>query len=381
MSTSILPRNVIVARSSLLPRPPVHNLRSIHPRLYSTRASIYPRRPPRLWFLVGALGAATWLSLSFWEPTKSSTQLNPNVFSRYVIADRVPVSSTSSIFTLAPLEKSSFNSPAVETLFRENLWSVQIKQPQLQIAREYTPLPLDEVEKGQYGNEAFQLLIRREEQGEVSEWLHRLPIGTQIDIRGPGTVYKIPDEIEEILFLAGGTGIAPALQLGHALLASKIDSTTLPRLRILWANRRRDDCIGGTILKQQTGSSWFHWWPRLDPTDEVDDHGPRTSILVKQLNQLKSDFEGQLQVDYFVDEERSFITQGVLRSVLIPQQTPDFSSVTSSSAKRLILVSGPDGFVAYFAGAEGRSGKRETQGQLQGLLKDAGVRGWEVWKL
>ena len=51
----------------------------------------------------------------------------------------------------------------------------------------------------------------------MSTYLHRLPIGATIELRGPHVEYQIPSEVKNVIFVAGGTGIAPALQVAHAM--------------------------------------------------------------------------------------------------------------------------------------------------------------------
>ena len=82
-----------------------------------------------------------------------------------------------------------------------------MKQPQLQIGRSYTPLP--PTQQAEFAG-GLRFLIRREPPGEFSTYLHKLPISANIKLRGPQIEYKIPKDVDEILFLAGGTGIAPA---------------------------------------------------------------------------------------------------------------------------------------------------------------------------
>lgn len=101
------------------------------------------------------------------------------------------------------------------------------------------------------------------------------------------------------------------------------------------------------------------------------------SHVVRAMDHFKSMLKEDFSVAYFVDEEQSFISSGVLRSEL----TRNNMGMEDERPRRLILVSGPDGFVSHLAGPKQWQGGRETQGMLGGLLKDAGDFGWEVWKL
>ena len=225
------------------------------------------------------------------------------------------------------------------------MWSLQVKQPQLQIARSYTPLPPKEMAaKSEPGDVEF--LIRKDPQGEVSSYLHKLPLGARIDLRGPQLEYTIPQNVDEILFLAGGTGIAPALQVVHTLLKARSLSTTrLPRIHILWANRQQEEPL-------------------------------------QVLKELESSCREELSLQYFVDDQKTFITKDVITQCLLKSsERGRNASKMDSAGRKLVLISGPEGFVNYYAGPKVCKGGSERQGQLGGLLKNAKLNGWEVWKL
>ena len=62
----------------------------------------------------------------------------------------------------------------------------------------------------------LELVIKRYEEGKMSQHIHSLKPGDTLDFKGPimGT-YIIPNEFESIGLIAGGTGITPMLQV-HA---------------------------------------------------------------------------------------------------------------------------------------------------------------------
>lgn len=99
-------------------------------------------------------------------------------------------------------------------------------------------------------------------------------------------------------------------------------------------------------------------------------------MIVQHLNRLREDAICPLsKVDYFIDEEGSFVSQDQLATRF---QGPAENAV---KGKRLILVSGPDGFINYLAGPKKWEAGREVQGSLGGILARLDLRGWEVWKL
>ncbi|KAL2815887.1 hypothetical protein BJX63DRAFT_151729 [Aspergillus granulosus] len=317
------------------------------------------------------------------DSLSSPTTLSPTRFTQYELVSRESISSTGSLFTLKPPKSDgSHNLEVYKDAWETGVWSVMFKQPQLQIGRDYTPLP--PVSSDQDADECLRFFIRKDPFGEVSRYLHSIKIGTPIEVRGPRIECQIPPETQTILFIAGGTGIAPALQAGHTLLR-RTDENNRPRIHILWATRQREDCRGGYSDHTTTASNEAGWlWPSqlfnrskhraAAPAESKIDVG--TSIVVKDLEALKAQYPGQVTVEYFVDEESTFIGK---RSIL------DFTNSAVSSdeqhKRNMILVSGPEGFISYMAGPKQWAQGMELQGPLQGLIKELNLHEWTVWKL
>jgi hypothetical protein len=87
---------------------------------------------------------------------------------------------------------------------------------------------------------------------------------------------------------------------------------------------------------------------------------------------------GSFQLAYFVDEEGKFIT-----SDCIGQCLAGLDDVRSGAkeAEKLVLISGPDGFIEYWAGRKVWIGGQEAQGPLGGVLGQMKLGDWKVWKL
>jgi len=314
--------------------------------------------------------------------------LDEKEFRPFVIESKERVSSTSSIFNLVP--SSAFSPKELyERQFRQGVWSVQVKQPQLQIARAYTPLPPLHSENGTSNPDVLRFLIRHDPKGEVSSYLHNLSPGSKIELRGPQIEHKLPKKVDattggvdEVIFIAGGTGIAPALQVAHTLYDLRLRIRQPPKIRILWANRKREECIGAPLpsdapTKPSSGLSSLFTFDS-SPRSEKFPAKPDQSPLVRHLHHLEALHPNRFSVEYFVDEEQSFINeQAVKDSLQITQRTGD----EEASRRKLILVSGPEGFVNYMAGPKRWVGGREIQGELGGLLSRIDHSGWEVWKL
>ena len=465
----------------------LHFQRRLGVRSQSVNAATSPRwtkRPPlvtRKWvfplsllFLLACGGGAYLLSSGQWTRTSPSSSKNNRqqkrqqkvdltIFHPFEIVAKQRVSSTCSVFTLKSQSQSrDASSNSYHELLRDawankvGVWSVQIKQPQLQIVRSYTPLPpLNRLHgEDEDGNSTeLRFLIRREPHGEVSSYLHNLPLGATVHIRGLDIEFEIPKNIDDILFLAGGTGIAPALQVAHCLIERRRKSITstltgdgfdsgflVPKMHILWANRRREDAMGGvnstctstgsnikgflsTAQEGSTSWSWSWSWRRffwaaakhqpaqLELAQEKQHESslpsppssPPASLAfttIAEIDRMKREARGQITSDYFIDEEGTYITQDLLKTYLSSknrekqhqqQQQLDSQGQDQDQApisKGLIMISGPDGFIAHHAGAKawGRGG--QLQGPLGGILKEIlldseafSSQWWDVWKL
>jgi ferredoxin-NADP reductase len=340
------------------------------------------RRPgPVIVLGTSALGGAAYRYLR--PADQADASLNPHTFTAYTLVDKQPVSSTSAIFTLR--NRNGVPEPdSVRDVWKRSVWSVQIKQPQLQIARAYTPLPPSYNGHGTTHDESadMRLLIRQEAGGEVSTYLHRLPENSTIELRGPNTEFELPLDIKEVIFLAGGTGIAPAMQIAQAL-----GRRTGSKMHILWANRRREECVGGVSDDRALhipAQSRRGWWQSLLGYSEspvqnmlVDEHiGEGKGVIVNELDALKERSKAAargLSVQYYVDDEKTLIRPSDLEKRI--------ACASEETGSRLVLVSGPTGFIEYWAGKKRWEGGREAQGPLGGVLGKMDLKDWKVFKL
>lgn len=349
----------------------------------SSSASASAPEPPkrRLWLRLTILTATAAGVGAYvrWLQDSGKSTLNPFSFTKYYLVSKEPVSSTCSIFVLKPANADG-NCELYEKAWQTGVWSVMFKQPQLQIARDYTPLPPNSSMTSQEDG-SLHFLIRRDPHGEVSRYLHALDLWTAVEMRGPQVECEIPSTIRDVLFIAGGTGIAPALQAGYTLL-SRTGGSRKPRIHILWASRRREDCLGGVSDTKATvkPKSWFSGFIRSTEAHSTpggsQDKNTSPSFIVQELEALKSQYPGQITVDYFVDEEGTSIGKQTISDAI---QSIYASSPSSDS--KLILVSGPDGFIGYMAGPKVWAQGMELQGPLQGVIKELDLKDWAVWKL
>jgi NAD(P)H-flavin reductase len=376
------------ATSSWRPRP-AQDYSSVSPKTEQKLSETHQSSRTKQWQRnVGfglALGGLGYLAYGLY-----STKQSRDAFISYKLIQRYPVSSTASIFILQPQEGAQ-NLDKHKEAWQRGIWNVHFKQPQLQIVRPYTPLPPEDLQSEDYaGNLRFY--IRNDVFGEVSNYLHRLPIGSQIELRGPNIEYEISPDVKQIVFFAGGTGIAPALQVAHALFSYEAhgrDATEDRKLHILWANRKREDCIGGrsddppvqplALKTKLTGI-----FSTVHSTSEVA-AAVAPGLMVEQLERLKKKYPGHVTVEYFVNEENTWIDQGAVSKALSRFDDTDFSSGSLSSQNhRQILISGPSGFISYLAGPKEWRGGKEEQGGISKILAHAlstNPHNVKVWKI
>ncbi|KAH7033421.1 uncharacterized protein B0I36DRAFT_321388 [Microdochium trichocladiopsis] len=390
------------------------------------------------------LGAAGWAWL-FVESSSSSGEVYPTKFTPFTVTSREQISPTAFILTIRNDQPgaAAINASSVRDAWQHGLWSVEIKQPQLQIARHYTPLPPlvvdseDPTGRVSGGDEdELRFLVRKMDTGEMSNYLSRRQVGDQIWLRGPHMGFDVSKRLgsaQQVVFLAGGTGIAPALQVAHKLLESKqgpAAETDLPTVSILWANRHGVDALGRQDgPARSSGSPWFSWlWRGSKPatittnTNTTEESSPRTASpsagspsLTRQILDMKEKYGPRFHIEYFVDEENSLITKDDVSSALTRNlglrnstssdptrcvwhsagllerlagdndvdraKDPAHSvcACTSSSnggqqrqqqaGKNLFFVSGPDGFIRAYAGAKWWHGGMEMQGPVRGLVE------------
>ncbi|RYP59316.1 hypothetical protein DL770_010234 [Monosporascus sp. CRB-9-2] len=329
-------------------------------------------------------------------------------------------------------------SARIREAWDHGLWSVEIKQPQLQIARHYTPLPPPIAaptnpggERGREGGE-LRFLIRRMDGGEMSNYLSRLDVGDRVWLRGPHLGFDVTrrlDGADRIVFLAGGTGVAPALQVARRLLLTKDggrDDDHGPSVSLLWANRRGVDALARETRKQQQTAFFGKFWGSSEAAAD-NGAGAESSSLSEQIRELRRRYPDRFSVHYFVDEEGSFIgakdvvaAMGAPRvratSRLVPpaKECPWHSAtalemlpndddasrgpespcvcartVNERAGSNLLFVSGPEGFIEAYAGPKRWGEGGEMQGPVLGLvgrlMKKVGCGGgmgdWLVLKL
>ncbi|KAM0347933.1 hypothetical protein ACHAPU_004432 [Fusarium lateritium] len=344
-------------------------------------------------------------------PSRSDT-LNDITFVPYAITAREAISPTSFVITAVPRTPN----PSLPYLNPDNrqwsnpLWSVEFKQPEVQISRHYTPLPPLSTEDPADG--ALRFYIRTVGDGEMSNYLGRRRVGEDVFLRGPHVGFELAERLGEhsrLVFLAGGTGVVPGIQAAKAVLEANDKSS----VDLLWAVRKREEIQNSAPLRQ---SSW-KFWQEPKPTTlgaEVENPSPVT----KRLQDLKSTYGDRLRIQVVVDDERTrFQDEDISKAITswpgaaasfdagcrfhdqaMHVHTSEFAlpagpgcvckpGDNNATGKNLLIVSGPDGFIEHYAGPKIWLGGQQTQGPITGVAgrlqrqNPALARDWLVLKM
>ncbi|KAI1635278.1 hypothetical protein F4809DRAFT_614573 [Biscogniauxia mediterranea] len=325
--------------------------------------------------------------------------LNKSTFVPFAITSKEQVSPSAFILTVRPSNdhhrdgggaatsssSSSSSAAPIPSAWQHGLWSVEIKQPQLQIARHYTPLPpapsseregsREEEEEGGGGGgggggreSELRFLIRRMDGGEMSTYLSKRAVGDVIWLRGPHLGFDIARRLGSssssnsgseselgnggggghVVFLAGGTGVAPALQIARRLLDSNSNSNSsddhdhnhnpATTLTILWANRLAADAQGRPSPSPSPGPApgqlRIPFWSTPPHNHHHHHHVPQQpqpsppssspSSLARQIQALRQRHPARFRISYYVDEEGTFIGPRDLASSLPPHPHPHY---------------------------------------------------------
>ncbi|KIP04343.1 hypothetical protein PHLGIDRAFT_20004 [Phlebiopsis gigantea 11061_1 CR5-6] len=288
---------------------------------------------------VAGLGAYVYLDRSGKAEVKAKKQqekspLDPNNFVDFKLKKVVPYNHNTATYifelpegeaSLLPIAscvvvKSASDSPA--PLVGKN------EKP---IIRPYTPTSSSDFEG------ELHLIIKRYEEGKMSQHIHGLKPGDKLSIKGPivKTPYKA-NEFEEIGMIAGGSGITPMYQvLQHALA----DPSNKTKFTLLFANVT-----------------------------------PKDILLKEEFDSLKAKHPDTFNVIYTVDkpDEGWKGTVGYINKALVQQHIPP----ASLAEKVKIYICGPPGQVSALAGK--KDGMK--QGALDGLLKELGYTEEQVFK-
>ena len=358
-----------------------------------TTAALHARIPAKLLALCTLAGAGIYY-LAF--PAAKEQHLNSTTFVPYLVTSKEAISPTSFILTVKP-QAAPKDAPGLlpySLLWTRGLWSLEFKQPEVQIARHYTPLPSISTTDGQDGSLSFY--IRAIADGEMSNYLSRLKKGDEAWLRGPHTGFDLTTRLgtkKHLVFLAGGTGMVPGMQAASTVL----EANQQTHVTLLWAVRRREEVQSGGPPEQ--GLSWWNFWSSPAPAP-LESAVNLPSPITQRLEELQAKYPERLTIRIGVDEENSQFREHHIAEALraeVPRMTTDLISTRpcpfhdqdthesisefqppglsclcapmdgNPPGKNLFMVSGPDGFVSHFAGPKVWAGGQHTQGSIGGV--------------
>ena len=215
-------------------------------------------------------------------------------------------------------------------------------------------------------NGYFDLVVKAyayREGGGVGKYLCDMEVGSSITgkLKGERMMHGSPQVIgrgwKHIGLVAGGTGIAPLLQIARIVLESST-AEEKPSVHLLFVNHTSKDILGKEEIEElarEHPDHFFvtHSFTRQDDDDEAIGECPVGSKFARG----RGDAE--------------------LASTALPKPSP---------GETMVLVCGRDGFVAHWAGpvtraptTDGSKGPK-IQGPLLGVLAEAGFTADQVFK-
>ncbi|QLQ81557.1 hypothetical protein HG537_0F03180 [Torulaspora globosa] len=320
---------------------------------------------------VGVTTAVTSVGIYLKWRQSEARELSTEYFTPYRISFKQDIDRSHFLMELTPVIEQEQNLWA--KMGCEKLWSVQIKQPDVMVVRNYTPLPLQMdresqslkiLQDGEHAGGKLLFYIKQYEQGEVARWLHRLPENHIVELRGPFIDYEFPhyesemkrdrsftnrDKEEKFIFqpfdiamFTAGTGIVTALQL---LLTENPFRGTID----LFYSCHSYDELGplGTILRA------------LERSNRV-----RLHVMESQNQPSRA-------------ENLKIISKAILPPSPYSGQIPYQGKKRSTLEPVLSLVCGPEGYVAAIAGPK----HEPAQGPVLGLLEKKQWTNDNVYKL
>ncbi|KAM0793535.1 hypothetical protein ACM66B_000973 [Microbotryomycetes sp. NB124-2] len=292
--------------------------------------------------IVGGVGAAAvaYGAWSYLSPTHQQ-KLSPYSWTPLKVTKVTQVTADSSIITLQ-IPKSLLPPTSAESATHQQISSLYVMQPDLQIQRPYTPLDGACFDPASETTEC-QLLVKRYSDGEVSRYLHRLRAGDDLRVRGPVPTWQFDStKLDEVVFIAGGTGVTPAYQFLKSL-----PPTASTNVTVVYASPSPSQIL----IKQ-----------------ELD-----------QLIQKRSKASIQYLVDVMDNQPLSAVTrQFSVGRVNVDKLRTWIGPAQQSSVQRIVVVCGPEPMVEAVAGPRARD---LSQGPVGGMLLQLGYTNDEVVKL
>ncbi|KAK7695950.1 hypothetical protein QCA50_000589 [Cerrena zonata] len=299
-----------------------------------------------------------WPDASRSAPTYKDATLSPSYFTPAQVLASEPCSHPD--YRLITLGIPKQLVPSLEQTALSPIWSIFIKDDDIQVERPYTPLTgIDEEGR-------MKFWIKKYPKGEVGRWIHSKHVGDSVEIRGPLKTWPWKDGVwDEVVMVSGGTGITPFVQLLHETLLSS-ERRTKTRYTLLHSSHSPTELPSHDVLQ-----------PLLSHAQARPDE-LKVTLFVNSNDTSDSVGQSDLQMKRIDKPE-------IIRALSLEDTRPWWKRITSSSTptvdskrKVLVLVCGPDSMIAAIAGPFGRN---MSQGPIGGILGELGLSSQQVWKL
>lgn len=184
----------------------------------------------------------------------------------------------------------------------------------------------------------LDLLVKKYPNGPMSEHLHSMEPGQELEFKGPIPKYPwAANKHSHIALIAGGTGITPMYQLARAIFSSSDDKT---KVTLVFANIKEEDIL----LKKEL--------------QDLENTYPQRFRAFYVLEQPPPSFQG----------DKGYITKELLKTVLPEPKEENIK----------IFVCGPPPMYKAISGVK-KSPK--DQGELDGsILEQLGYSKDQVYK-
>lgn len=122
----------------------------------------------------------------------------------------------------------------------------------------------------------LELLIGAEENGDLGEHLAGVAINALVDVEGPMGTFTFPEKPNQprLLFVAGGTGIAPL----HAMIDHSLRQDLSQRISLLYSARRGDEFAFIEELRRHEAAGRIELHPTVTRDDSSEWAGSRGRI-------------------------------------------------------------------------------------------------------
>jgi cytochrome-b5 reductase len=162
--------------------------------------------------------------------TGRTKPLDPNAWKEFPLEKKIKVSPNTAIYRFKlPHTQDVLGLPVGQHI------NVSAEINGKVITRSYTPISNDD-DRGR-----FDLIIKTYEKGNISRHVAALKVGDTIRVKGPkGNFLYTPNLVDHLSLIAGGTGIAPMIQVIRAALRNPFDRTTVS---LIYANVNEEDIL------------------------------------------------------------------------------------------------------------------------------------------